>query len=190
MASFQKLCQLHPTFREIIRMTQVICLIPSLWVNHDDLGWSSYPPKISWCSNSLGKNGTNSIFLKGSPNGKVLSFLQLESPKVTYGGAVRRAFTELSRVGATQVAKLAGDWRHLGDFIATKKPAERRRIPKWVAKPSGQFRCRNCQFLPRWLDEGEWRVLDLDTWRNCEWKSELDSVAGVAKSTTALQGCC
>ena len=33
-------------------------------------------------------------------------------------------------------------------------------------------------------------MLDLDTWRNCEWKSELDSVAGVAKSTTALQGCC
>lgn len=30
---------------------------------------------------------------------------------VTYGGAVRRAFTELSRVGAAQVARLAGDWR-------------------------------------------------------------------------------
>ena len=31
--------------------------------------------------------------------------------KVTYGGAVRRAFREVSRVGAVQVAKLAGDWR-------------------------------------------------------------------------------
>eukprot|EP00913_Durusdinium_trenchii_P029322 g27489.t1 len=34
-----------------------------------------------------------------------------ESLEVTYGGAVRRAFTELSRVGAAQVARLAGDWR-------------------------------------------------------------------------------
>lgn len=45
----------------------------------------------------------------------------MESPKVTYGGAVRRAFTELSRVGATQVAKLAGDWRHLGPMNSDQK---------------------------------------------------------------------
>lgn len=81
----------------------------------------------------------------------------MESPKVTYGGAVRRAFTELSRVGATQVAKLAGDWRHLGDFIATKKPAERRRIPTWVAKPSGQSGCRNK--LPIFAPDG-WMKVD------------------------------
>ena len=33
--------------------------------------------------------------------------------EVTYGGAVRRAFREVSRVGATNVGKLAGDWRPL-----------------------------------------------------------------------------
>ena len=33
--------------------------------------------------------------------------------EVTYGGAVRRDFREVSRVGATNVGKLAGDWRPL-----------------------------------------------------------------------------
>ena len=44
---------------------------------------------------------------------------------VTYGGAVRRAFTELSRVGATQVAKLAGDWR---DPVEARKCLLKRRL--------------------------------------------------------------
>eukprot|EP00435_Cladocopium_sp_Y103_P058599 s645_g20.t1 len=44
---------------------------------------------------------------------------------VTYGGAVRRAFTEVSRVGAMQVAKLAGDWR---DPVEARKCLLKRRL--------------------------------------------------------------
>jgi len=53
------------------------------------------------------------------------SYRNWNPPKVTYGGAVRRAFTELSRVGATQVAKLAGDWR---DPIEARKCLLKRRL--------------------------------------------------------------
>lgn len=53
-----------------------------------------------------------------------------ESPEaiiiaVTYGGAVRRAFREVSRVGAVQVAKLAGDWR---DPVEARKCLLKRRL--------------------------------------------------------------
>jgi len=44
-----------------------------------------------------------------------------QGTQVTYGGAVRRAFREVSRVGATNVGKLAGDWRplamHIGCYL-------------------------------------------------------------------------
>lgn len=53
-----------------------------------------------------------------------------ESPEaiiiaVTYGGAVRCAFREVSRVGATNVGKLAGDWR---DPVEARKCLLKRRL--------------------------------------------------------------